>query len=130
MAKVINTIFQLKRGDSFRWLELNPILQQGEPGFEIDTGKLKIGDGVHTWTELLYVGESNILNIDSKQNLPTVGDINIIYRVIDESTLYQWNNDVYEPLNSGESDIVNVNNLVQDEGDYLIFYGGSATDNI
>lgn len=130
MAEIIKTTFQLKRGTYTRWLEVNPILKQGEPGFEIDTGRLKIGDGIRTWSDLLYVGESNIINVDSKDNLPIIGDINAIYRVIDESTLYQWNNNTYEPLHSGESDIVNVNNLVQDEGDYLILYGGSATDNI
>lgn len=130
MATVINITYQLKRGTSERWVEVNPILKQGEPGFEIDTGKLKIGDGMHTWIELAYTGESGIINVDSKENLPIVGDVNIIYRVVNESVLYQWNNNIYEPLSSGEVDIVNVNNLIQDEGDYLILYGGSATDNI
>lgn len=85
---------------------------------------------MHTWIELAYTGESGIINVDSKENLPIVGDVNIIYRVVNESVLYQWNNNIYEPLSSGEVDIVNVNNLIQDEGDYLILYGGSATDNI
>ena len=115
MAEIIKTTFQLKRGTYTRWLEVNPILKQGEPGFEIDTGRLKIGDGIRTWSDLLYVGESNIINVNSKDSLPIIGDINAIYRVIDESTLYQWNNNTYEPLHSGESDIVNVNKLVQDE---------------
>jgi hypothetical protein len=32
----------------------NPILHDGEPGFERDTGRMKIGDGYKTWTELEY----------------------------------------------------------------------------
>ncbi|MBO5804427.1 MAG: hypothetical protein J6R25_05085, partial [Bacteroidales bacterium] len=30
------------------------MLRPGEPGFESDTGKLKIGDGTKTWNELGY----------------------------------------------------------------------------
>jgi hypothetical protein len=36
-------------------------LRQGEPGFEYDTGKLKIGDGFTPWTSLPYInGEVNV----------------------------------------------------------------------
>ena len=53
--KIINHIYQFKRGTAQRWLEVNPILRQGEPGFEIDTGKLKIGNGITTWKDLPYL---------------------------------------------------------------------------
>lgn len=36
------------------WESRNPKLRNGEPGFEEDTGKLKIGDGVKRWNELPY----------------------------------------------------------------------------
>lgn len=36
------------------WEQTNPVLRNGEPGFEDDTGKLKIGDGVKRWAELSY----------------------------------------------------------------------------
>jgi hypothetical protein len=49
----------LKRGTSARWAEVNPILKQGEPGFEIDTGNLKIGNGVDAWDNLSYIGDFN-----------------------------------------------------------------------
>jgi Major tropism determinant N-terminal domain/Phage tail repeat like len=45
----------LKRGTAARWTLVNPVLRQGEPGFETDTGKLKIGDGVSAWTALSYL---------------------------------------------------------------------------
>ena len=35
---VLNTIFQLKRGNSADWTRVNPILRAAEPGFELDTG--------------------------------------------------------------------------------------------
>ena len=56
----IKTTFQLKRGTSTRWQELNLILAAGEPGFEIDTNKLKIGDGVTPWNELNYICECDV----------------------------------------------------------------------
>ena len=52
MATTINTTFKFKRGLLMRWEELNPILAEGEPGWAIDTYILKIGDGIHPWTEL------------------------------------------------------------------------------
>jgi hypothetical protein len=50
--------FQLRRDTAANWTSDNPTLAQGEPGFEKDTGKLKIGDGVTAWTGLSYVGGS------------------------------------------------------------------------
>ena len=60
MADVIKTTFQVKRGTAARWEELNPILNPGEPGFEMDTFKLKIGDGSTPWKELPYVNDIDI----------------------------------------------------------------------
>ena len=60
MADVIKTTFQVKRGIAARWEELNPILNPGEPGFEMDTFKLKIGNGSTPWKELPYVNDVDI----------------------------------------------------------------------
>ena len=47
-------ILQLKRSTATIWTSVNPILGQGEPGWEIDAKKLKIGDGVTVWSSLPY----------------------------------------------------------------------------
>lgn len=47
---------QLRRGTAAQWTASNPTLAVGEPAFESDTGKFKIGDGSSTWTSLAYVG--------------------------------------------------------------------------
>ena len=60
MADVIKTTFQVKRGTAARWEELNLVLNPGEPGFEIDTFKLKIGNGSTPWKELPYVNDVDI----------------------------------------------------------------------
>jgi hypothetical protein len=49
-------IIELRRGTASQWTTANPVLHAGEPGFEIDTGKLKIGDGTTAWTSLAYTG--------------------------------------------------------------------------
>lgn len=36
------------------WAEVNYTLDKGEFGLEIDTGKFKVGDGSHPWSELPY----------------------------------------------------------------------------
>ena len=46
--------FQLRRATASNWTSTNPILKAGEPGFETDTYKLKIGDGINTWRNLPY----------------------------------------------------------------------------
>jgi hypothetical protein len=48
------TDIQLRRGTATEWISVNPILDAGEPGFELDTNKFKIGDGVTPWNLLKY----------------------------------------------------------------------------
>lgn len=95
---------QLKRGTAARWVELNPVLAAGEPGFEYDTKKLKIGDGKTAWSDLPYTGSSDICCADTYSQLPSIGDENCLYKVGDEKALYQWNDteSKYEPLSNGE----------------------------
>lgn len=49
---------KLKRGTSTEWSTTNPTLAVGEPGFETDTGKMKIGTGVTGWSGLPYLNVS------------------------------------------------------------------------
>lgn len=43
-----------RRGTSSQWTSANPVLGEGEIGWESDTNKFKIGDGVNTWANLSY----------------------------------------------------------------------------
>tara|TARA_R110000822_G_scaffold87361_1_gene203001 strand:- start:140 stop:1057 length:918 start_codon:yes stop_codon:yes gene_type:complete len=47
---------QYRRDTASNWTSENPVLAQGEPGYETDTGKEKIGDGSTAWTSLAYAG--------------------------------------------------------------------------
>ena len=48
---------QFKRGTSRAWRKANPVLLSGEPGFEVNTYKMKVGDGKSRWSELPYIGD-------------------------------------------------------------------------
>jgi hypothetical protein len=47
---------QIRRGNAIDWTNANPILAQGEIGFELDTNKIKIGNGSTAWNSLSYSG--------------------------------------------------------------------------
>jgi len=54
-----NIKFQLRRALASQWLSSpSLVLQAGEPGYETDTFKLKIGDGTTPWYLLPYIGEN------------------------------------------------------------------------
>ena len=59
-TEVIKTTIRLKRGTAEAWQRNNPVLALAEPGFEYDTYKLKIGDGVTAWNDLSYFSEVEI----------------------------------------------------------------------
>lgn len=51
----MDVTFKFRRGPSYEWAADNPILRAGEPGYELDTRKLKIGDGHTAWLGLPYL---------------------------------------------------------------------------
>jgi hypothetical protein len=48
--------FKLRRGTAAAWAAANPVLLDQEPGREVDTRKIKYGDGVTPWNDLDYWG--------------------------------------------------------------------------
>lgn len=67
MAEVIlNTKCQQRNDTAVNWVLVNPILLRGELGIELDTGKIKIGNGSTPWINLPYLGmgltQNDILN--------------------------------------------------------------------
>lgn len=47
-------IIQVRRDPAYKWAASNPVLREGEPGYERDTRRFKIGDGVARWLDLDY----------------------------------------------------------------------------
>jgi hypothetical protein len=56
------TRMQQRRGTAAQWTGANPILAAGEIGFESDTSKFKIGDGVNHWADLIYYASAEELS--------------------------------------------------------------------
>lgn len=52
------TTIQYRRGNAAEWAQANPILREGEPGYETNSRRHKIGDGESRWAELPYQGSS------------------------------------------------------------------------
>jgi hypothetical protein len=50
---------QQRRGTAEQWTLANPVLAEGEVGFEIDNNQFKLGDGVNRWDDLSYFRNSN-----------------------------------------------------------------------
>ena len=44
----------LRRDTAENWTKENPVLRQGEEGYETDTGRRKVGDGASAWNNLSY----------------------------------------------------------------------------
>lgn len=55
-VNTLKTRIQLRNDEAATWVEKNPVLLKGEMGIEVDTGKIKIGDGTKAWNELNYSG--------------------------------------------------------------------------
>lgn len=68
------TKIQLRRDTASNWTANNPTPASGEPCFETDTGKFKIGDGVTAYNNLPYQGDSgsiptNMVTTDTDQTI-------------------------------------------------------------
>jgi hypothetical protein len=58
MSETIPARVQLRRGTAAQWTAANPVLLDGEVGYERDTGRLRIGDGSTTFTSLPFASIS------------------------------------------------------------------------
>lgn len=56
--KTLNTRIVLRNDTAANWTLHNPTLLAGEAGYEVDTQKLKFGDGTTAWNDLPYFGEA------------------------------------------------------------------------
>jgi hypothetical protein len=73
---------QLRRDTAANWTRVDPILSDGEPGLEVDTGKFKFGDGNSTWQQLTYVvnaaeliNGSNVVVLEDNGTLSIPGEL-------------------------------------------------------
>ena len=160
MATIVKTTFQLRRGLLATWEKNNPILAAGEPSYVTDKNLLKIGDGTTHWNDLEFLGgnseiqnllvdENSVIIIEDKISLkgfaealpgaqPIKNENGQLVWIVPNTTVEK----VEESVKKLEQEVykkeeidnlfkeINVNTLVQNEKEYLVLYGGSASDNI
>ena len=105
MAEVVKITYQLRRGYSSTWTKNNPLLLAGEPGYELDTHKVKIGDGTSYWKDLPYIGEHNIVSYATHTEFPSIGNVNYLYKANDEDMLYCWDDKEADYVIIGPADV-------------------------
>ena len=47
-------LITIRYGQATDWQATNPLLMEGEPAFEIDTGLMKVGNGTDLYRDLSY----------------------------------------------------------------------------
>lgn len=67
-------IIKFRRGTAAEWVASQPqpggeVLRLGEPGYEKDTGRLKIGDGTTPWNSLAYFNDGAPIDPEQLQDL-------------------------------------------------------------
>jgi hypothetical protein len=97
---------RLKRGLSEAWERVNPVLKQGEPGFVVDTNRLKVGDGHTAWNDLPYVGAQSYVASESYYNFPSIGQDNMFYIDLTTNAVYIWLGSTYKKITADAQEIV------------------------
>ena len=75
------TTIKFRRDTSTNWTSVNPIPAQGEPCYETDTGKLKIGNGSDNYVALPYVsdggGGAGTTDYTQLENKPQINSVEL-----------------------------------------------------
>lgn len=111
-------MIQVKRGSTNSWRGSDVKLEPGQPGYDKDKHKLKIGDGISSWLDLPYIGglaAEEILDSESNAKTRMAADLEdltlITYGV--ESPDAQTVGRIYLQVSSDDSDspFMQVNNI-------------------
>lgn len=67
---------QLRSDTAANWTAANPTLAQGEPGVEVDTFRMKLGNGVTPWNSLPYSPDDAVETVTASSPLASSGGQN------------------------------------------------------
>lgn len=98
------TKIQLRRDTAANWSTNNPTPSAGEPCFETDTGKLKIGDGITAYNSLPYQGGTS----DTTVTTDTAQTISGKKTFTNDIVISQWNDNI-SPVRETHIDLSNNN---------------------
>jgi hypothetical protein len=90
---------RLRRAQSGEWFSANPTLGLGEPGYETNSQRLKIGDGISAWSGLDYI----------KVHPSSISYPNILFSIYDGSepriNLNLSSGDYLNVIGSGDTEV-------------------------
>jgi len=110
----------LRRDTAANWTSVDPILADGEPALETDTGKMKIGDGINIWSVLPYRLTSGEINTAS--NVGTAG-VGLFKQKIAEDL-------EFKNINAGSSKVTITDDTGNNEVDVDIVEGNIVHQNL
>ena len=73
------THIQLRRDTAANWTAVNPILEDGEAGYETDYQRMKVGDGSSHWSALPYLSGGGSLGSLVDVNTASKTDGSVLY---------------------------------------------------
>lgn len=87
---------QFKRGTTAKLAAWTVIPKAGEPIFDTELNKLKIGDGIHLYADLPYIGGSDTMEqivFANHYEFPAIGEEGKLYIATDEKNSYIWDSE-------------------------------------
>ena len=116
----VQTLIQIRRGLSTLWTSTNPTLNSGEWGYETDTGRYKIGDGITVWTSLDYSAitpDSYIAGSGIGLNTGSLGStLTVSVTGIPSSLVTDFNTAVNSLITSASIDIETIQDIIGNSG--------------
>jgi hypothetical protein len=76
MQDYSNTKMQFRRGTAAEWSAIDPILGEGEPGYDTTNDILKIGNGVDVWADLDGMSSGSVQTVEADTLEIAVGTYN------------------------------------------------------
>lgn len=87
MEKVIKGTLKLRNGSSSEWDSKNPILAEGEAGYDTTKKILKIGDGTAAWNDIPDIVSVSLKKVTGSGNISVTVENNTEYRYTDVTSL-------------------------------------------
>ena len=101
IGKIIQSKLLVRRDTSTNWSILDPVLDQGEIGFDTTVGKHKIGNGSSHWTQLPFFTLETDLTNKLKFIFKTTEEWSRLTSLISQvGTIYIWTD--YETITQGQ----------------------------
>lgn len=79
--QTIPTKFKLRHDIASNWTTKNPVLLEGEVGFETDTLNFKVGNGTSAWNDLAYYIPTKYMTTNTEQTILATKTFNNIKMV-------------------------------------------------